>query len=120
MTRVIPVFRIFDREKADAFYIDWLGFKTDWEHRFEANTPVYLQISKDDIVLHLTEHHGDCTPGAKAFIEYSGLETYCAELKAKAYRYYRPSVETSPWNSRIMEVTDPFGNKLLFNETLES
>jgi catechol 2,3-dioxygenase-like lactoylglutathione lyase family enzyme len=31
----IPILRIFDEAKARAFYVDWLGFKVDWEHRFE-------------------------------------------------------------------------------------
>ena len=31
--RVIPVFRIFSVEKAREFYLDFLGFKIDWEAR---------------------------------------------------------------------------------------
>ena len=30
----IPVLRIFSVEKARAFYVDYLGFAVDWEHRF--------------------------------------------------------------------------------------
>lgn len=59
--------RIFDYAKAIEFYIDWLGFKIDWEDKPE-HRPVYLQVSKDDISLHLTEHHDDCCPGSKVFI----------------------------------------------------
>ena len=33
--RTIPLIRIFDEAKARAFYVDWLGFSVDWEHRFE-------------------------------------------------------------------------------------
>jgi hypothetical protein len=36
---VIPVPRIFDEDKAREFYVDFLGFAIDWEHRFEAGTP---------------------------------------------------------------------------------
>ncbi len=31
----IPIFRIFSVEKAREFYLDFLGFTLDWEHRFE-------------------------------------------------------------------------------------
>lgn len=117
MARAIPVLRIFDVARAKEFYIDWLGFETDWEHRFEDDAPLYAQISREDLVLQLTEHHGDCTPGAKVFIEFSGLEQFCETLNAREYRYFRPSIERSPWNSSIMEVVDPFGNKLLFNQS---
>lgn len=30
--KVIPILRIFDYKKAIEFYIDWLGFKINWEH----------------------------------------------------------------------------------------
>lgn len=39
-----PIFRIFEYEKAKAFYVDWLGFTIDWENKPE-NFPIYLQIS---------------------------------------------------------------------------
>ena len=114
--KVIPVLRIFDHTKAVEFYISWLGFSIDWEHRFEDDLPLYMQISKDDIVLHLTEHHGDCCPGAKVFIEYKSLQAYHTLLSKKKYKYNRPGLEHAPWNAITMEVTDPFGNKLLFSE----
>lgn len=114
--RVIPVLRIFDYAKAIEFYINWLGFAIDWEHRFEEDMPLYMQVSKDDIVLHLSEHHGDCSPGAKVFIEYSGLKAYHSLLSEKQYKYNRPGLEQAPWNATTMEITDPFGNKLLFSE----
>jgi catechol 2,3-dioxygenase-like lactoylglutathione lyase family enzyme len=61
--KVIPVLRIFDYKKAIEFYIDWLGFKINWEHTFDKNSPVYMEIEKDGLTLHLSEHHGDGTPG---------------------------------------------------------
>ena len=115
--KVIPVLRIFDFNKTVEFYINWLGFTVDWEHRFGENFPLYLQVSKEDIVLHLTEHHGDCSPGAKVFIECQNLRELHKELIAKDYRYNKPGLEQAPWNAICMEVTDPFGNKLLFSES---
>ena len=40
----IPILRIFDEAKAKEFYLDFLGFRLDWEHRFEAHLPLYMQI----------------------------------------------------------------------------
>ena len=60
----IPILRILDDAKAREFCGDFLGFTIDWEHRFEAGTPLYMQVSKDQCVLHLSEHYGDGTPGA--------------------------------------------------------
>lgn len=114
--KVIPVLRMYDYNKTVEFYIDWLGFTVDWEHRFEPNSPVYMQVSKDDIVLHLSEHHGDCTPGGKVFIEYTGLKEYHAMLTGKKYKYNRPGLEEAPWNAITMTVIDPVNNHLLFSE----
>lgn len=114
--KVIPMLRIFDKKKTDEFYIDWLGFSIDWEHRFEENLPLYMQISKDGMVIHLTEHHGDCSPGGKIYIECTGLREYHRELLDKNYSYNRPGLDTAPWSALCMTVIDPFGNKLMFNE----
>lgn len=62
-SRVIPVLRIFDIAKADEFYLKFLDFSVDWDHRFDANVPLYRQISCGYLVLHLSEHHGDGSPG---------------------------------------------------------
>ena len=114
----IPLLRIFDRAKALAFYVDFLGFTIDWEHRFEPSLPVYIQVSRAGCVLHLTEHHGDCTPGSTVFVRMTGLDDFHSELMARDYPYARPGVEIAPWNAKLMQVTDPFGNRLRFNEDL--
>lgn len=62
---VVPILRIFDVAKADEFYQGFLGFKVDWDHRFDDNAPLYRQVSRGDLVLHLSEHHGDGSPGAR-------------------------------------------------------
>ncbi|MEC9103397.1 MAG: glyoxalase superfamily protein, partial [Pseudomonadota bacterium] len=34
ITETCPIFRSFDESTARAFYLDWLGFKVQFEHRF--------------------------------------------------------------------------------------
>ncbi len=114
--KVIPVLRIFDYSKAIEFYVDWLDFKIDWEHRFSTDSPLYMQISREHITLHLSEHHGDCCPGAKVFIEFSNISDYHRYLMNKNYSFNKPGLEKAPWKAICMEVIDPFGNKLLFSE----
>ncbi len=112
----IPILRIFSVDKAKEFYLDFLGFSLDWEHRFAEDLPLYMQVSRGMLRLHLTEHHGDACPGATVFVRMRGIEALHRELAAKAYRYLRPGVEQAPWGARMMEVTDPFGNRIRFNE----
>jgi uncharacterized glyoxalase superfamily protein PhnB len=93
-----------------------MGFRVEWEHRFEADAPVYMQLARGDLVLHLSEHHGDCCPGACVYVRTTALDALHRELAAKDYRYQRPGIEPTPWGSRLLEVTDPFGNRLRFDE----
>ncbi len=118
-TQTIPILRIFDVAKAREFYLDFLGFRVDWEHRFEPDLPLYMQITRGDLVLHLSEHHGDCCPGSTVFVPMRGIEAFHRELLAKNYGFNRPGLEIAPWNARCMEVVDPFGNRLRFSESLE-
>ena len=111
--RTIPILRIFDEAKAREFYVDFLGFTVDWEHRFAPDLPLYMQVSRDGCVLHLSEHHGDATPGAALRIDTAELEAFHQEITAKAYKYARPQIEAMPWG-RDLSVRDPFGNRLTF------
>ena len=110
--KVIPILRIFDYVKTIEFYVNWLGFTIDWEHKYGENFPVYMQVSFRHITLHLSEHHGDCVPGARVYIEFSNLKAYHKELINKDYKFNKPGLGTD----MCMDVTDPFGNRLSFNE----
>lgn len=116
--RAIPILRIFDLAKAREFYLDFLGFTLDWEHHFDDVAPRYLQVSLGDLVLHLSEHHGDACPGSTVFVPVEGLRCYQRALIGKAYGYLRPSIQETGHGSLGMEVIDPFGNRLRFDEAL--
>ena len=112
----IPILRSFDEAKAKEFYVGFLGFTVDWKHRFEDNTPLYMQLSKDNCVIHLSEHHGDSSPGASLRILITNLGKYQKELLEKQYKNARPGVQDMPWGTHDMAISNPFGNMLIFNE----
>ncbi|GJI93780.1 bleomycin resistance protein [Duganella caerulea] len=114
---ITPILRSFNEAQTREFYVDFLGFKVDWEHRFEPGTPLYLQVSRDGCILHLTEHFGDCSPGGAIRIATGGLYEYHAQLIAKQYKHARPGIEAMPWGSREMSIKDPSGNRLTFVST---
>ncbi|KAH8588270.1 glyoxalase/bleomycin resistance protein/dioxygenase [Bisporella sp. PMI_857] len=117
---VIPILRVFDIAKADEFYLGYLGFKVDWDHRFDDNAPLYRQVSRDGLVLHLSEHHGDGSPGVHVRVAMKGLAAYHGELQAKTYRYMRPGIEEGPALGSVeMAVIDPFGNRITFCQDKE-
>lgn len=112
---VTPVLRIFDEAKARAFYVDFLGFQIDWQHRFEAALPLYLQVSRQGCVLHLSEHYGDACPGARVRIACEDVDALQRELIDKQDGYARPQAQSMPWGMREMTLHDPFGNRLTFH-----
>ena len=114
-TQVRPIFRIFDEAKAREFYLGYLGFKLDWEHRFGENFPLYAQVSRAGLALHLSEHHGDATPGSTVVVNMRGVRDFHRELAAKEYRYLKPGIEDQPWG-QVLTVTDPFANRIRFTE----
>ncbi|REC50271.1 glyoxalase superfamily protein [Chryseobacterium pennipullorum] len=116
----IPVFRIFDYQKAIEFYIHWLGFEVEWEHRFDENAPVYIEIKREGMVFHLSEHHGDASPGSSVFIWGEDIAAFHKELIDKNYKYNRPGLEKTFYDAVSFTVNDPFGNKIIFNETFDN
>ncbi len=116
---ITPVLRMFDEAKAKEFYRDFLGFKLDFEHRFGANFPLYMGLSRSGCVLHLSEHHGDACPGAAIRIATSDVDALCKELSAKSYRYAKPGgAAQTPRGTKEVTIDDPFGNKLTFHQEL--
>jgi uncharacterized glyoxalase superfamily protein PhnB len=118
LTHTTPILRIFDEAKAREFYLQYLGFQIVFEHRFEPHLPLYMGVARDSCRLHLSEHHGDASPGASMRIEVSDIDALQAELAAKPYKHARPEVHTMPWGTRDMALTDPFGNRLTFTNAI--
>lgn len=111
----VPIVRIFDVPKAHEFYLGFLGFGVDWEHRFGDNFPLYTQISRSGLRLHLSEHAGDATPGGNMCVYMKGIRAFHQELTAKNYRYMKPGLEDEGTRLEV-EVTDPFNNHIRFME----
>ena len=116
LQRAIPVLRMFDVAKAREFYIDYLGFKVEFEHRFHENAPLFMGISRDGLMLYLSEHHGDGSPGIHVIVDMTGADELLEELKAKRYRYMNPGIQEQEWGTRELGVVDPSGNKIYFSE----
>ena len=110
-----PILRIFDEAKALEFYCQFLGFTLDWEHRFEPGLPLYAQVSRAGLTLHLSGHHGDASPGSTVFVYMRGIRAFHTELTARHYANMRPGLESLPWGLQV-QVTDPFSNRIRFCE----
>lgn len=111
--QAVPIVRMFDVAKAHEFYLGFLGFAVDWEHRYGDDFPLYTQISRGGLRLHLSEHAGDATPGGNMCVYMTGIRAFHEELSAKKYRYMRPGIERH--GDRLeLQVIDPFNNRIRF------
>jgi catechol 2,3-dioxygenase-like lactoylglutathione lyase family enzyme len=119
MQKVIPTFRITNYEKSKSFYIDGLGFSIDWEHRFEPDFPVYMQITRDGLSLSLSEHTGDCQAGGLVNLFVENVDDWYNDFQSRGV-----SVKERPNESiqglRGMTVIDPDGNKIRIFTRLSS
>lgn len=113
--QAVPIVRMFDVDKAHEFYLGFLGFSVDWEHRFHPNAPLYTQVSRGGLRLHLSEHAGDATPGGNMVVYMDGIREFHAELIAKNYKFMRPGLEDEEWGLEV-QVIDPFQNRIRFME----
>ena len=72
---IIPLLRMFDIAATRAFYIDYLGFSVDFEHRFEPELPLYMQVSRGACRL----HRHSITATAVREVPYASIAMTCGD-----------------------------------------
>ena len=67
-----------------SLYQGFLGFKVDWDHRFDNNLlSTTRQVSRGDLILHLSEHSGDGSPGARLRVMMRSGENIHGEISGQ-------------------------------------
>lgn len=112
----VPVLRVMSVAQALPFYLDYLGFTLDWEHRFEPGLPLYVQLSRSSAVLHLSEHHGDGSPNSTVWIPVRDVAALHKELLARPHAPLRPGIDPDAPGGPTLQVIDPYGNNLRFTQ----
>lgn len=115
----IPVLRMLDEEKTKKFYLEFLGYTSDWEHRFtpeSLDSPLYMQIRLGESVIHLNGHADSEAPTAEVRIPVKGLQVYCDYLREKCRGKEKPEVVDPRYSgeNQDMNIYDPSGNLLVF------
>ncbi len=78
-----------------------------------------MQVSRQGLAIHLSEHHGDGTPGSVAYVYMKGVAELHRELSDKKYRHNRPGLQQQDWGMTEVQVIDPFNNRITFGEPTE-
>ena len=115
--RPIPLFRILSYKTAVRFYVGFLGFQIDWENRIRPTDLVYMQLSYNGLILHLSEFKKFET-NAIIFIETFNIHAFHAELKQRNHESNIQDIQRTTWKTMQLEIEDPFGNLLRFNENV--
>ncbi len=108
----IPILRMFDVDATKRFYVEYLGFQLDWQEG-EGDRPVFIQVSRGPVVLNLSSHHGDGTPGTAVLVHIDDVEALDAELRDRPYPFLSPGIEPHGVG-REMVLIDPASNEIRF------
>ena len=112
---VVPILRMYDVPATIRFYVEYLGCSLDWQDG-EGDRPVYLQVARGGMRLHLSSHHDDGTPGTAVLVVVHNLDALHAELHKRGYAFLNPGIESGPGNGREMQLIDPASNRVRFYE----
>jgi catechol 2,3-dioxygenase-like lactoylglutathione lyase family enzyme len=117
-----PVLHVTDAEAAVRFYVDRLGFKTAWRHE-EDGTLWVAQVDRDGCALILARTWPQKAGNGTMFISLDP-QPWSKEVQAEALDALRAEftergamVEDGQWGYRVVMVSDPDGNILMFNYT---
>jgi catechol 2,3-dioxygenase-like lactoylglutathione lyase family enzyme len=102
---------MYDVEATKRFYVDYLGFHLDWQDG-EGDRPVYMRVSRGPVVLDLSSHSGDGTPGTAVVIQVDDVAALHAELHTRGYPFMNPGIEPRGIGKEVA-VIDPASNETL-------
>ena len=105
---------MFDVDATVRFYVDYLGCTLDWKEGGDGS-PAFMQVSRGPLVLNLSSHHGDGTPGSVVLVFVEDVEALHSELHTKDYPFMKPGVEAHGIG-REMVLLDPASNQIRFFE----
>ena len=116
---IVPVLGVGSYEETVSHYVEWLGFKVDWEYR-EEQLPFVISITRDGFSFMLTEldtsSESETSTGSWTTIYVSDLEAMSEELNSR--RSNSVKIELYPPNDIAqIHVIDPWKNLLVFEQS---
>ena len=107
----VPILRVEDARTSMEFYRDVLGFTVDWEHKFAEDFPLYAQVSRPPLFLHLSEHQGGGTVGAEFFVRVPDVDAVYADIVKRGHTPESPPHDQE-YGMRDFLVVDPDGHSI--------
>jgi catechol 2,3-dioxygenase-like lactoylglutathione lyase family enzyme len=113
MGYVIPTLRSTDFERSRSFYTEALGFQVDWEWRDAPGLPAFAQVSREGMLIYLSEGEGDSLPGGLVYLYVKDVDAWHREFCQRGVPIERGLFDQA-WGNREFRVLDPDGNTLCF------
>ena len=113
----IPVLRMLDEENSKRFYVGFLGYEIEWEHRFRDSpeSPLYMQLRQGASVLHLNGHADQDAPTAEVRVPVRHLGAFCQTLRERSGNQVMDAVDPrNEGRSTDLNLYDPSGNLIVF------
>lgn len=111
MGYVVPTLHSSDYSRSRRFYTDELRFKVDWEWRDAPGLPVIAQVSRDGMLLYLSEGEGDSRAGNLVYLYVADVAQWYEEFRTRGVPIERELFDQA-WGNREFRVKDPDGNIL--------
>lgn len=113
----VPTIRISDARVSVPYYVDGLGFKKLWEHRFQPGLPVFVAIERDGHRVFLTEHP-EASYGGMVYFYVEDVNDLARSFASAGVQIGDGPTDQS-WGTRELWLRDPDGNSLRFGQPLD-
>ncbi|HWG36310.1 MAG TPA: glyoxalase superfamily protein [Terriglobales bacterium] len=110
------VFRVADVAATLRFYADQLGFASPWNYEEDGKIEV-AQVERDGVALILASNLANTGKG-RIFVSVNldrGAQTTALDALRDEWEAKGVEVKDNHWGYRVLVITDPDGNQILFN-----
>ena len=107
----ISMLRVTDARASEKFYCQKLGFQKSWEYDPGDGEPVFIEITRDKVSLHLSEHEGDGPLGVQLYVNVANAGALYDELTQNGVSIGDPPYDAE-WGHTVFELQDLDGNTL--------
>jgi len=115
LTRIIPLLHITSAAASEKYYCGQLGFTKEFEVTASATQrdPVYMGVSRDGLLIHLSGHAGDGVAGNNVLFRCDSVDALHEEFVAKGVEIHIGPIDQT-WGLRELVVRDPDWNAIVF------
>ncbi len=115
----ISMLRVADARASEELFCGKLGFHKSWEHDPGDGYPVFLEVTRDNVSFHLSEHQGDGPVGIQIYVNVADSQALFDEFSAKDVNLGEPPSEAA-WGDLVFELQDLDGNTLRFGSPVKA